>query len=332
MPRTSVITLGFMAGLAISTGVAAPAGGPANPTSPPIAVFHPFQVLAKHAGRGGHFTMDNGTPVSGADWATLIIAGFPDLLDVNGYPTYCTATFVGPTVIVTAAHCVFDTKTEKPSAAEMAIDGWPDPIVLNCLVDRRYAGGGGGEPDANYDYSLCHLDIPQAAPDIPTLLGISRFDSLELAKTYSSGSAVVMTGYGCTNERIEDSQWKRDDADGWLRVGDALLNAVPHGNGTGRNAYTVVSHGTMPTLCPGDSGGPMLVGIDARHPVPYRRIVALNQSVTRLTDEGRDFSSAMIGVDTADFNDFLVDTYNKAFPGDKICGQPNAPAGQGECR
>lgn len=308
----SIVILGFFASLG------------ATAQEHPKIVFHTLKTEAMRAGHSGSYTLAGGTQVSGDDWSTLIIAAFPQLRTADGSIQFCTATFVGPSVILTAAHCVFDENAGAPSAAELELENWSNPISLTCLTDRRYA------TDKNRDFSLCHIDIPQAALD---QLGITRFDSLEMNNSYQSGKKVVMTGYGCTNVRIEDGHWKWDPANGWLRVGVAHLSTVPGGNGPNRNNYTVVSHGsTMPTLCPGDSGGPLIVRVAAA-PSPYRRIIAINQAVDTLDIlQGRDFSSEMIGINTPDFQDFLINTYEKTYPADRICGTSDKPAGQVQCR
>ncbi len=88
-------------------------------------------------------------PLFARDWRSTV-----GLTDGN---QRCTATAIGPRVLLTAAHCV-----TRGTRMELADPAGP-PIILACTRHPRYSPFGLGR---FFDYALCHLsrDFPRRVP------------------------------------------------------------------------------------------------------------------------------------------------------------------------
>lgn len=172
----------------------------------------------------------------------------------NGYAT-CTATFIAPRVMLTAAHCLDGT----PNGGVHYVIGaqWNEPREF----DRAFA-------IAPFAEAVLHLGIPSGKPDFdhledwPLDLALVRFGQVLTAETMTVASApaapgdeAILVGYGRTGlTKNDDSVLKARrfghnviagaSAFGLLRL-DGRKESAPDGG---------------PSLAfEGDSGGPLLV-------------------------------------------------------------------------
>lgn len=127
---------------------------------------------------------------------------FPEVVRVsNG----CTATLVGPSVILTAAHCT----TGSDSSLSFVVDG-------KTYRSKCTAGGGPG----GLDMSLCKVDEP--------VVGITP---ALIKGSVANGTKVTIAGCGCT-------VWM-SQTDGRLRVGNAAVVSTSNVSMTMRNGAAI---------------------------------------------------------------------------------------------
>ncbi len=140
----------------------------------------------------------------------------------------CTATVVGPEVLLIAAHCV-----DHGGIAKFAIG--PNQYSSKCSRSPLYRQG------TDHDLALCKIENP--VKGIP-------FENLnqdpDLLKV---GNEILLTGYGCIR------QGGGGGNDGIYRIGEATITRLP-------NPYDLTARGKA-ALCFGDSGGPAFVYLDA---------------------------------------------------------------------
>lgn len=134
----------------------------------------------------------------------------------------CTATVVGPQVLLIAAHCVGNGATAAFSVAGKSYSS-------TCTHHSDY------RVDPTADYALCK--ITSKVTDVP----------YEVINTDASlikvGAEITLTGYGCTQPGGGGGN------DGTYRTGKAKAISVHEGN------QDIVTKGGA-ALCFGDSGGP----------------------------------------------------------------------------
>lgn len=155
---------------------------------------------------------------------------------LNGTPTYerpeigrisgCTATLVRPNIVITAAHCVnFRSRTTPGNYNTFTIDLGPGNSQ-SYPVDliQVYSGGDLGDQDV----ALMRLSR-EVPPEVATPTSLAEREP-------AAGEAATIFGYGCTNRSSHAGTWtKRKFA---------------------------FQYGNTYNLCPGDSGGPVVLGAD----------------------------------------------------------------------
>jgi hypothetical protein len=185
---------------------------------------------------------------------------------------WCTATMVGPRVIITAAHCLLP---NVPALLELVPKA--KPIILICNAHPKYQYDG-----LIADVAMCVTDRPLPAPPL-------GFENLDLSSTYLSlRSQVFILGYGCRNVMDIDNP----QLFGQLYGGVAHVVKLAEGTGD----HMLLEGG--PVICPRDSGGAAYVlGNIKRLPGP-RSIVGINSGYKDTTRTS--FITALTG-DVADF-------------------------------
>jgi len=149
---------------------------------------------------------------------------YPEVIYVyNSEGARCSATVVGPRVILTAAHCIDEVGT---------ITTWhrKEPkIVAVCEISPLYAAG-----TEDHDMALC-----QATEEIdlkPASIA---------GRQPKIGEQVLLTGYGCTGY----DGGPVGGNDGKLRTGLSTVISLPS-----KTDWFYTKHDA--SLCSGDSGGP----------------------------------------------------------------------------
>jgi Trypsin len=198
-------------------------------------------------------------PVASAATEPLLINGVP--VDPRQFPTLfrmttggtCTATLVGQTALLTAAHCVANGALIQFVLGERQIRGL-------CEHARGY------DPQFNKseDWALCLLEFPVVGINYETVAATGP----------TTGKRVVLTGFGCTQQG--------GPLDGKLRVGisetvDGQTMGFPAETSTIYTKSTIAEGGAV--LCPGDSGGPLFV-VSGNSFNDARSLVGVNSRTT----------------------------------------------------
>lgn len=151
----------------------------------------------------------NGTPVPAGKYKEVI------KISTNG--AACTATVVGPRVIITAAHCA-----NNDANSTFTIDG--TQYTAKMTRSSLY-------PSKDHDIAL------------GTTTQVINVQPISVGGTAAVGNGLTLFGYGCTNPNGTGGN------DGVLRMGDTVI--------TGFADFDMVSRkADGAALCFGDSGGP----------------------------------------------------------------------------
>ncbi len=155
---------------------------------------------------------------------------------LNGTPTYerpevgrisgCTATLIRSNIIISAAHCVsYQSRLTPGNYNTFTIDMGPgNSRTFPVDLIKVYSNGQLGRDDV----ALLRLSTP-VPPDVATPTTIAT-------EAPAAGQPATIFGYGCTNRQNQTGTWTK--------------RKFEYSFGTSRN------------LCPGDSGGPVMVGLN----------------------------------------------------------------------
>jgi len=159
-------------------------------------------------------TLINGKPVAAGTWEEVVY--------IRSSGGSCTATVVGPRVIITAAHCA-------TTGSSVTFNHSGKKYTAKMTRSSLYPG-----KDHDVSLGLLTEDIVSAKPK--TIGGIA-----------SKGLGITLLGYGCINEGGGGGN------DGILRIGESVI--------TGFSGYDIVSSSppSGAALCFGDSGGPAFI-------------------------------------------------------------------------
>lgn len=259
-------------------------------------------------------------------------------VDIQAFPATvhaktigCTATLIGPRVVLTAAHCIDDKQQPaQPAAATVQFKKGTTPIAMRCTMHPDYAAAAyvpGGLRNSK-DWALCELaSMPSGVPA----------ETLSLAPV-ARDTRLLMLGYGCTGVKLnENGRLIGDhntnpkavllagfDAITWTRL------AAP-GEGGGVHATTYTDNSTDPSLCPGDSGGGSMTGVTpaalasaATAGGEKRRVAAINSGVAADLWKAFPLHSYFSPLGTAEFRQFLDRWSRRATDAASAQGKPIA--------
>ncbi len=160
------------------------------------------------------------------------------LYTASGKP--CTATLIGPQVLLVAAHCIAHRGTVSFKMGNGAYGGPCDQ-----------AEGFREKTDLSADYALCKIS--------PTVTGITYERVNQDPSALVGMKEVLLSGFGCTASNGTGGN------DGTFRIGESPVDSLPAKGGN-----IIVTRGGA-ALCFGDSGGAVYTGEGSR-----RRVLAVN--------------------------------------------------------
>jgi secreted trypsin-like serine protease len=170
----------------------------------------------------GEPSLIGGRPADPKDW--------PASVYISSGGGRCTATVIGPHVLITAAHCVSNGGT-----ATFAV--LANRYSAKCTHSKAYSG------NSTADYALCKID--KMVEGIP-------YESVLLdPNVLKVGSEIMLTGYGCVRRGGGGGN------DGIYRIGEAKVTKLPSGSNN-----DIVTDRQSVALCFGDSGGPAFYYLD----------------------------------------------------------------------
>ena len=166
----------------------------------------------------------------------MIIGGIPvkegeysEVIRIRSGNAYCTASIIGPEVILTAAHCTKNNGEIVPvSQDDYEFVYKQNVYTAKCTTAPEYKHEQGDQ-----DIALCKTNRPIR----------TRFASIS-TKLVSLNDNVILIGYGCTNKNASGGN------DGILRYGLAKVTRIS------TDDYFSFHAKGKTTLCYGDSGGP----------------------------------------------------------------------------
>lgn len=177
-----------------------------------VTVFSAFHLFSSST-LAGTARLINGKPV---DPGT-----YKEVISINTNGSGCTATIVGPKVIITAAHCAVTGATAK-----FKVDG----VEYSAVMARSSL-----YPSQDHDVALgvVNTEIPNIKP-------------FSVGGKANKGDAITLLGYGCINVGGGGGN------DGILRIGSSVIVDFSEFDMVSRMAGGAA-------LCYGDSGGPAFI-------------------------------------------------------------------------
>lgn len=155
---------------------------------------------------------------------------YEEVIRITNGKASCSASLIGPRVVLTAAHCTGPNGDIFPVSAEKVYEFTKGRTVYKarCQIAPDYRSRTGDQ-----DMALCKTDK-----------AVSGKYAIVMQKGPKINELVTLVGYGCTSES------GRGGNDGILRVGDAPVTKLDT-----KHYYSFHTKGDS-ALCFGDSGGP----------------------------------------------------------------------------
>lgn len=228
----------------------------------------------------------NGVDTDTALWPATFVAGS------------CTATLVGPEVLLTAKHCVKDGAITKIKFQ----DG---------TLSQGYCRHPEDKDDISADWALCHMEPPIVRPDL-----YYEFISVD-PSMIRKGLRLTIGGYGCT--RIPDTEMENKE-EKKFRTGKVRVSQLPMPGKQWPNWILTerAKKGEAAFVCPGDSGGAVYL----EEPGGHRTVVAVASAVG--VNKNDYLVSYLAALSTSSAHKFLSQWLTE-HAGVKICGLGENP-------
>ena len=217
--------------------------------------------------RPGEPDLRGGREAVSSEWPASLYATFA----ANGATAACTAALIGPTVMLTAAHCV-----PSSGAVTFTYEGHARAYVATCAKHPDYAST---EGDPSADFALCTFAPAFAAP-----AGF-RYETVSTSGMSALiNRTVVLTGFGCVSSVASAAPF-----DGKYRIGFSTIDdsSASASRARGDEFYAPRERNNLFTsadpaqanLCPGDSGGPVFTRTADLPDLTRREIVGITSRV-----------------------------------------------------
>ena len=212
----------------------------------------------------------HGQMISGgaiADWSDFTATFVQQYTHADGWQRICTATMIGPALILTAAHCV-------PKSRKITLRRAGRKYEAICEIAAGYRAD--TKLGQTRDFALCVLNDRRQ-------LRLTTYETISISSADTAlGDKLMITGVGCIAYKLR--------ADRKLRQGIVEVTGLPAGSSDHLQLGWIGANGSgrvsMSTLCSGDSGGPTFKVSGANRLTP-RTIVAVNsQTVLHCTMGG----------------------------------------------
>lgn len=206
----------------------------------------------------------------------------------------CTATLIGPQVLLTAAHCVGNNASAKISYADGSVY---EGTCSHAMSDYPL------EPSA--DWALCLMQSPVQRPKL-------YYEYISLDPTLlKHGTQLLAGGFGCTSltgKNIEDPPL--------FRTGPMFVDRIPESGQLWPNWIftTSATRGGSSFLCMGDSGGALYW----ESPSGQRLIVAVGSGTQATSSQPDYLVSYLAALSTSDAISFINGWLAKT--GARVCG------------
>jgi len=231
--------------------------------------------------RPGDAELRAGREAVSAEWPASLYATFA----ASGATAACTAALIGPTVMLTAAHCI-----PAVGGVTFTYQGHAHAYVATCT---RHPDYGGPSKDASADFALCAFTPAFAAPPGFQYETVSTSSMSALLN-----QTVALTGFGCVSSVATSAPF-----DGKYRIVLSTIDessaSDPHSRGDefytpkeANNLFTAADAGRV-NLCSGDTGGPVYVRTSDAGDLGSRAIVGVTSRVFR-DAAGTGFGSSII--------------------------------------
>ncbi len=279
-----------------------------------------FKQIAGHVTKG---------EVLGSD-ETFLISRLPATFIATIGDEICTATLIGPKVLLTAAHCL-DAKEEKEgvwqtlTGSVALADGSGGQDIHSCMMAPAYTAAKPKKRTVRNenDYALCELFLPINIRAEPIALEPNRI---------IAGQPLLIAGYGCTEQDLSGNQIVANNpTSGTLHVG---TNLVRGGGPDGWIQLKGRIGSKDAILCPGDSGSAAFANasIVLKDSDFGWRVVAVSSSVGPTGNQGDgEYLSFLAPLADPDFK-VLLDAWVAKRPSErKICGPDSVALGT-KCR
>ncbi len=280
---------------------------------PPTLVFEPIERVVSN----NKIQVFHGNAPAGGMWKSILLTKM-----ATGDLRSCTAAMIGDDALLTAAHCVDINKL--PALARVAIRLGPVEVMFKCQIDPSYAGFPGAYPRSPSDFAICTRVTTDAngkplAPPPNAYRNLPR-EYLDLSAPVGAAS-VLLTGYGCVGMAVDlaDETVEAGPFDEVFRVGRETLAPSTAGD---ERLVTVSQDAVEPALCKGDSGAPLLTGVNPRLKPECRAIIGV---ASQVAVENHQLVSRYAALSSPTFKALLADS------GAKVRIAPSGHGTGGSC-